>query len=119
LKNAIPDSSFRQRREFAPGDERSDDVAFCDGKQKVRWMLGVVMHRYFGGGPSRNMASANHFKIIFRHVIVGALDLDSDPLAGFEQDAVGTDFDIEFVDLIWFQRLFLHGMSGAEIILSA
>ena len=37
-------------------------------------------------------------------VIVRALDFDSDALSGFEQDAVGADFDIEFIDLVGFER---------------
>jgi hypothetical protein len=46
------------------------------------------------------VANANQLKIIFRHVIVGALDLNADPLSRFEQDAVRADLDVEFVNLV-------------------
>ena len=47
-------------------------------------MVGVVMHRYMGSSPSGNMANADQLKIIFGHIVVGALDLDSDPLPSLE-----------------------------------
>ena len=60
---------------------------------------------YLGRAGARNVASADQFEIIPGRVIIRALYFDSNALPGFEQDAVGADFDIEFVNLIRFERL--------------
>ena len=51
------------------------------------------------------MADSDQLEIILGDIVIRALDFDSDALSRFEQDAVGAEFDIEFVDLIGFQRL--------------
>src|SRR5580693_1192037 len=53
------------------------------------------------------MADSDQLQIILGGIVVRALDFDPDALSRFEQDAVRTDFDIEFIDLIGFERLAL------------
>ena len=53
------------------------------------------------------MADSDQLEIILGGVIVRTFDFDPDALTGFEKDAVGADFDIEFIDLVWFERVTL------------
>ena len=53
------------------------------------------------------MADSDEFQIILYGIVVRALDFDSDALSGLKQNAVGTDFDVEFIDLTGFKRLAL------------
>ena len=73
----------------------------------MRRAIGIVMDGNLRRAAARNMADSDQFEIIVGDFIVSALDLDSDTLSGFEQDAVGTDFNIEFIDLVGFERLSL------------
>jgi hypothetical protein len=41
----------------------------------------------------------------YRRFIVHAFDPNTDSMAGFEEDAIGPDFDIEFINLIRCQGL--------------
>src|SRR5258708_2029916 len=70
----------------------------------MRRIVGVVMDGNLRGAAARNMADSDQFEIILGDFIVSALDLDSDALSGFQQDAVRADFDIEFINLIGFER---------------
>ena len=71
----------------------------------MRWALGIVVNGNLRIAAARNVADSDQFEIIFWDVIIRALNFDSDTFSGLEQDAVGSDFDIEFVDLIGFERL--------------
>lgn len=62
------------------------------------------MDGYLRIAGARNMADSDQFEIILGNIIVSAFDFDSDAITGFEQDAVGADLDIEFIDLIGFER---------------
>ena len=70
----------------------------------MRRAVRVVMDCNLGRDGAGDVPDSDQFKIILGGVIVRALDFDPDALAGFEQDAVGADFNIEFVDLIRFER---------------
>ena len=73
----------------------------------MRRVVGVVMDGNLRRAGARNMADSDQFEIIVGDFIVSALDLDSDALSGFQKDAVRADFDIEFINLIGFERLSL------------
>ena len=68
-------------------------------------MICAVMDGYLRIAGARNMTDSNQLEIIFWDVVVRAFDFDSDALSGLEQDAVRADFDIEFIDLVGFERL--------------
>jgi hypothetical protein len=51
------------------------------------------------------VTSSYQLEIIPGDIIIGALDFDADAFSGFKQNAVRTDFDIEFVNLIGLERL--------------
>src|SRR5882672_8916145 len=63
------------------------------------------------------MADSNCLERISGHFIrVRTLDFDSDPLSCFQQNTVGADLDIEFVNLVGHERLSLgmkvYGLPG-------
>ena len=73
----------------------------------MRRAIGVVMNGHLRRSGARNVADSDEFEIIFRDVVIRALDFESDTLTRFKQDAVWADFNIEFIDLIGFERLSL------------
>lgn len=94
-------------RKVASGDKRSDAVALGDREQKIRRAVGIVVDGNLRIAGARDMADSDQFEIILGDVIVRALDFDSNTLSRFEQDSVGADFDIEFIDLVSFEWLSL------------
>jgi hypothetical protein len=93
------------RREFSSGDKCSDAIAFGDWEQEMRWAFGVVMYGHLRRDAARNMADPDEFEIISGGIVVRAFDFDGDAFSGLKQNAVGTDFDIKFINLIGFERL--------------
>src|ERR1700733_5952017 len=73
----------------------------------MRRIFRVVVDSHLRRAGIRYMSDSNQFEIIVRDVLIRALDFDSDAFPGLEQYAVGTNFDIKFVDLAGFQRLTL------------
>ena len=94
-------------RELSSGDKSSDAIAPGNREQEMRRAIGIVMYRNLRRAAARNMAGSDQLEIIIGGVIVRALDFDSDALYPFEQDAVGADFNIEFIDLVGFERFSL------------
>ena len=73
----------------------------------MRRAVSIVVNGNLRITGARNMAYSNQLEIILRDVIIRALDFDSDALSRFEQNAVGADFNIKFIDLVRFERLSL------------
>ncbi len=96
-------------RKLSPGNKCSNAIALGDWQQQMRWMIGTVVHGYSRRGAAGNMADSDQLKIVLRGVVVGALDFDSDALTGLEQDAVRSNFNIEFINLVGLKR-FSPGM---------
>ena len=96
------DSRALDGRKVASGDKRSDAVALGDREQKIRRAVGIVVDGNLRIAGARDMADSDQLEIILGDVIVRALDFDSNTLSGFEQYAVGADFDIKFIDLVRF-----------------
>jgi hypothetical protein len=96
------DSRALHRRKLASGDKCPDEIALGDREQEMRRAVGIVVDGNLRIAGARDMADSDQFEIILGDVIVRALDFDSDALSRFEQDSVGADFNIKFIDLVRF-----------------
>ena len=100
-----PSLRHAEGRQLSSGDERSQPIAARDRKKQMRRVVRIVVYGDMGRLLSPDLAQTKILNKGFGGFVVDTFDLQLEAVARREQDAVGTNLDVEFVNTVWLQRI--------------
>jgi len=90
-------------RQLASRNKRPDTVSPGYGQEEMRRIIRVVIYRNIGCRLSPDLSFAQVFDKAPGRLIIGAFDLEFQPVPGFKENTIWANLDIEFIDPVGFQ----------------